>query len=160
MKLKGIKYLQGSDRRKSSGSYGIKALVIILLSSIALTGCGNKMKDGYYTAEMAEFSYGWKEYVCIQVKDDTIVSAEFNAKDVSGFIKAWDNEYMRNMGTVCGSYPNQYTREYVRQLIEGQKDTQVDAVAGATESGDNFKKLIPAVIEQAKKGDSTTVQVE
>lgn len=133
----------------------------ILLSGVLLAGCGgSKMKDGYYTAEMAEFSHGWKEYICIQVKDDTIVSAEFNAKDASGFIKAWDNEYMRNMGTVTGNYPNQYTREYVRQLIEGQKDTEIDTMAGATHSGDNFRKLMPAVIEQAKKGDSTTVQVK
>ena len=133
----------------------------ILLSGVLLAGCGgSKMKDGYYTAEMAEFSHGWKEYICIQVKDDTIVSAEFNAKDASGFIKAWDNEYMRNMGTVTGNYPNQYTREYVRQLIEGQKDTEIDTMAGATNSGDNFRKLMPAVIEQAKKGDSMTVQVK
>lgn len=139
----------------------LKTAAVLFLSGILLAGCGNnKMKDGYYTAEMAEFSHGWKEYVCIQVKDDTIVSAEYNAKDASGFIKAWDNEYMRNMGTVCGNYPNQYTREYVRQLIEGQKDTKVDIMAGATSSGNNFEKLIPAVMEQARKGDSTTVQVE
>lgn len=160
MKLKAIENPQYSDRRKRSGSFRIKALALILLSGMMLAGCGNKMKDGYYTAEMAEFSHGWKEYVCIQVKDDTIVSAEFNAKDASGFIKAWDNEYMRNMGTVCGSYPNQYTREYVRQLIEEQKDTQVDSITGATHSGDNFRKLVPAVIEQAKRGDATTVQVK
>ncbi len=139
----------------------MRRIMAILLSGVLLAGCGgSKMKDGYYTAEMAEFSHGWKEYICIQVKDDTIVSAEFNAKDASGFIKAWDNEYMRNMGTVTGNYPNQYTREYVRQLIEGQKDTEIDTMAGATHSGDNFRKLMPAVIEQAKKGDSTTVQVK
>ena len=138
-----------------------KTIAVLLLSGILLTGCGgSKMKDGYYTAEMADFSHGWKEYVCIQVKDDTIVSAEFNAKDASGFIKAWDNEYMRNMSTQTGNYPNQYTREYVRQLIEGQKDINVDLMTGATHSGDNFKKLVPAVIEQAQKEDSTIVQVK
>ncbi len=124
-----------------------------------LSGCGNKMKDGYYTAEMSEFSHGWKEYVCIQVKDDAIVSAEFNAKDESGFIKAWDNEYMRNMSTVEGTYPNKYTREYVQQLMDGQKNTQVDILTGATHSGENFAKLIVVAIEQAQKGDSTTVLV-
>lgn len=139
----------------------IKRMAAFLLICMILAGCGGeKMKDGYYTAEMADFSHGWKEYVCIQVKDDTIVSAEFNAKDASGFIKAWDNEYMRNMGTVSGTYPNQYTREYVQQLMEGQKDTQVDFMTGATHSGNNFEKLVPAVIEQAKKGKSATVQVE
>ena len=120
-----------------------------------LPGCGsqNKMENGYYTAEMSDFSHGWKEYVCIYVKNDKIVSAEFNAKDPSGFIKAWDNEYMRNMQSVTGNYPNKYTREYVQQLIAGQKDTEVDTLSGATHSGGNFAKLIDAAIGQAQKGD-------
>ncbi len=161
MKLEDMVIFQGKDVQKFIRLFAAKgAAVLFLCGMLLMAGCGNKMRDGYYTAEMAEFSHGWKEYVCIQVKDDTIVSAEFNAKDASGFIKAWDNEYMRNMGTVSGNYPNQYTREYVRQLLEGQKDTQVDSMAGATHSGDNFRKLVPAVIEQAKKGDSATVQVE
>lgn len=139
----------------------IGIILSILICAFLLAGCGEtKMKDGYYTAEMSEFSHGWREYVCIQVKDDTIVSAEFNAKDESGFIKAWDNEYMRNMGMEQNTYPNKYTREYVQQLIEEQKDIQVDTVTGATHSGDNFTKLIAAVIVQAQKGDSTTVMVE
>ncbi|MBO5484999.1 MAG: FMN-binding protein [Lachnospiraceae bacterium] len=133
-----------------------------VLSLLLLSGCsiGNKMKDGYYTAEMSDFSHGWKEYVCILVKNDKIVSAEFNAKDESGFIKAWDNEYMRNMGAVNGTYPNKYTREYVQQLMEGQKGTKVDMVTGATSSGENFEKLISAVIKQAEKGNSAAAIVE
>ncbi len=133
----------------------------LLTAMVLLSGCGaDTMKDGYYTAEMEEFSHGWKEYVCIQVKDNTIVSAEFNAKDASGFVKSWDNEYMRNMGLVDGTYPNRYTREYVKQLMEQQKDIKVELLTGATHSGDNFAKLVPAVMEQARKGDSNVVQVE
>ena len=127
-----------------------------------LSGCGsNQMKDGYYTAEMSDFSYGWKEYVCIYVKNDEIISAEFNAKDANGFIKAWDNEYMRNMMTESetGMYPNRYTREYVQQLLDGQKNTQVDVISGASESGDNFKKLTVAVVAQAQKGDTSAAIV-
>lgn len=142
-----------------------KYVSLLFLSTLLLTtlsGCSvsNKMKDGYYTAEMSEFSHGWKEYVCILVKNDTIVSAEFNAKNESGFIKAWDNEYMKNMGSLSGTYPNKYTREYVEQLMNGQKDTTVDMVTGASSSGANFDQLIRAVIEQAKKGDSSTIVVE
>ena len=127
-----------------------------------LSGCGsNQMKDGYYTAEMSDFSYGWKEYVCIYVKNDEIISAEFNAKDENGFIKAWDNEYIRNMMTKSetGMYPNRYTREYVQQLLDGQKDTQVDVISGASESGDNFKKLTVAAVAQAQKGDTSAAIV-
>ena len=127
-----------------------------------LTGCGsNQMKDGYYTAEMSDFSYGWKEYVCIYVKNNQIISVEFNAKDENGFIKAWDNEYMRNMMTKSesGMYPNKYAREYAQQLVDGQKETQIDAISGASQSGDNFKKLTVAVIAQAQKGDSSAAIV-
>lgn len=133
-----------------------------LCLTLFLGGCGSdQMKDGYYTAEMSDYSHGWKEYVCIYVKNDQIISVEFNAKDANGFIKAWDNEYMRNMMTYSetGMYPNRYTREYAQQLMEGQKETQPDAISGATESGDNFKKLTAAVIAQAQKGDSSAAIV-
>lgn len=127
-----------------------------------LSGCstGQKMKDGFYTAEMAEYSHGWKEYLCIMVKDDTIVYAEFNAKNPSGYIKAWDNAYMQSMASVQGTYPNEYTREYVAQLLETQNPENVDTVSGASHSGDNFLKLADAVINQAIEGDSGTIVVE
>lgn len=138
------------------------ALILMLVCLLAaLAGCGSdsKMENGYYTAEMSDFSHGWKEYVCIYVKNDRIISAEFNAKDSSGFIKAWDNEYMRNMQAESGNYPNKYTRGYVEQLIGGQKDTEVDTLSGATNSGGNFAKLIEAAIRQAQKGDSSAAIV-
>lgn len=142
---------------------GKKALCLGLLFMLLLTtGCssGSKMKDGFYTAEMSDFSHGWKEYLCIMVKDDTIVYAEFNAKDPSGYIKAWDNAYMRNMNAVQGTYPNEYTRAYVAQLINGQDTDSVETVSGASSSGSNFRKLSVAVVEQALKGDPSTIIVE
>ncbi len=134
-------------------------MMTCFLAAFAGCGSGNKMENGYYTAEMSDFSHGWKEYVCIYVKNDRIISAEFNAKDPSGFIKAWDNEYMRNMEAGTGIYPNKYTRGYVEQLIEGQKDTEVDTLSGATHSGGNFTRLIEAAIGQAQKGDSSAAVV-
>lgn len=140
--------------------------IVILSATIflagMLAGCGstNGLKDGFYTAEMSEFSHGWQEYLIIQVKGGNIVSAEFNAKNESGFIKAWDNTYMKNMMSRQGTYPNKYTREYVQQLIDGQKNTAVDVVTGASNSGQNFVKLVEAVLEQAAAGDSGTVVVE
>ena len=133
----------------------LTAFTVILFSAF-LGGCGSQseMKDGFYTAEMSEYSHGWKEYLCIMVKNDRIVNAEFNAKDPSGYIKAWDNTYMQNMKSVEGTYPNEYTRKYVAQLLEKQTPDEVETISGATHSGDNFLKLSAAVIEQAMKGDS------
>lgn len=135
--------------------------LILVCLTFLLGGCGsNAMKDGFYTAEMSDYSNGWKEYLCIMVKNDTIVYAEFNAKDPSGYIKAWDNAYMKNMAAFSGTYPNEYTRSYVAQLIDLQDSEGVDTVTGASTSGGNFKRLSYAVIEQAKKGDSDIIIVE
>lgn len=139
-----------------------KIICIVLFSAVLLcSGCGaDKMKDGFYTAEMSDFSHGWKEYLCIMVKNDKVVYAEFNAKDPSGYIKAWDNAYMKNMNSVSGTYPNEYTREYVAQLIETQNPKEVDMVTGASHSGGNFAKLSAAVVEQAKSGNSEVKVVQ
>lgn len=142
-----------------------KICFLVMLAALmlaAFTGCGSLhgLKDGYYTAEMAEFSNGWKEYLRIQVKDGAIVSAEFNAKNESGFIKAWDNNYMQTMINLNGTYPNKYTREYVQQLLDEQSGIQVDTVSGASTSGSNFEKLVQAVLEQAENGSSKTVIVQ
>lgn len=136
--------------------------LILIAMLLCLSGCGSKdkMKDGFYTAEMSDFSHGWKEYLCIMVKNDKIVYAEFNAKDPSGYIKAWDNAYMKNMAPISGTYPNEYTRAYVAQLIETQNPDKVDMVTGASTSGGNFAKLSVAVIKQAKEGNSEVTIVE
>lgn len=86
----------------------------MLILSLSICGCGSreKMKNGFYMAEMSDYSNGWKEYICIMVKNNKIVSVEFNAKDPSGYIKAWDNAYMNQMLPLAGTYPNEYTRYY------------------------------------------------
>ena len=102
----------------------------------------------------------WMEGICLYfVKNDTIVSVEFNAKDPSGFIKAWDNAYMENMKPVSGTYPNEYTRLYGTSLLESQDIEAVDTVTGATHSGNNFYKLVSAAMEQAREGDSEVAVV-
>ena len=128
---------------------------IISIAILLLCGCGSKtkMQDGFYTAEMSE-------YVCIMVKNDQIVYVEFNAKDPSGYIKAWDNAYMENMLTVSGTYPNEYTRYYAAKLLEQQDSAGIDALTGATSSGGNFFRLSAAVMQQAVLGDHDLVVVE
>ena len=67
---------------------------------------------------------------------------------------------MKNMMSNQGTYPNKYTREYVQQLIDGQKNTTVDVVTGASNSGQNFVKLVEVVLKQAAVGDSATAIVK
>ena len=131
-------------------------MLLFLLLTSALTACGNQtgLQDGYYTAQALEFSHGWKEYVTIMVKDGSIVSVEYNAENPSGFIKSWDNTYMQTMLHSNGTYPNEYTRYYAGQLLEGQGEADIDALTGASSSYSSFQKLAAAVLKQAQKGDS------
>lgn len=134
----------------------------VLLAVSLLAGCGSQtgLQDGYYTAQMSEFSHGWKEYITILVKGGSIVSVEYNAENASGFIKSWDNAYMQTMLHSNGTYPNEYTRDYASQLLEGQGERGIDAISGASSSHETFQLLAQAVLEQARKGDSSLVFVD
>lgn len=138
------------------------ALMLFVLLALPLTACGTSeegFQDGYYTAQATQFNFGWKEYITITVKGGSIVSVEYNAENESGFIKSWDNAYMQNMFHANGTYPNEYTRYYAGQLQEGQGDMDIDALTGASTSHSSFLKLAEAVLEQARRGDSSVVYV-
>ena len=137
-------------------------LLSLLLTVPLLAGCGSQagLQDGYYTAQAEEFNYGWKEYITILVKGGNIVSVEYNAENASGFIKSWDNAYMQTMLHSDGTYPNEYTRYYANQLLEGQGEGSIDAITGASSSHASFQILAQAVLEQARKGDSSIVFID
>lgn len=137
-------------------------LAILALLAMLFAGCGKTegLQDGYYTAQASEYSHGWKEYVTIMVKGGSIVSVEYNAENASGFIKSWDNAYMQTMLHENGTYPNEYTRYYAGQLLDGQGEGSIDALTGATSSHGTFQVLAQAVLEQARQGDSSIVFVD
>ncbi len=140
----------------------VTVLLLFALLAVPLTACGTAqegLQDGYYTAQAAQFNFGWKEYITIIVKGGSIVSVEYNAENASGFIKSWDNAYMQTMLHTNGTYPNEYTRYYAGQLLEGQGETSIDAITGASSSHSSFLKLAEAVLEQARRGDSSVVYV-
>jgi major membrane immunogen (membrane-anchored lipoprotein) len=133
-------------------------LIPLLLSATLLLGCADgfvAMRNGYYTAEAKAFDdHGWQEYVTIYVANNRIVTVEYNARNASGFIKSWDQDYMRVMNAVDGTYPNEYTRYYASQLLDTQDPEAVDAISGATNSYQSFKALAAAAIEHARVGDT------
>lgn len=149
-----------TDRR-----LGLMVVILALLACtvLFLSSCqqvGSALQDGYYTAEMAEFDEkGWKEYVTIGISGGEIVTVEFNAKNASGLIKAWDMAYMRRMNAAKGTYPTRYTRTYAASLIRSQSPNQIDAVAGASVSGWNFSSLISAALDNAKTGNRAVALV-
>ena len=140
----------------------ILVLLFTLLMMVSLlTACGEQtqLQDGYYTAQMSEYSHGWREYITILVKGGSIVSVEYNAENASGFIKSWDNAYMQTMLHSNGTYPKEYTRYSANQLLTGQGEGGIDAISGATSSHGTFQMLARAVLEQSRKGDSGIIYV-
>ena len=138
-------------------SYVFFFLIVILLVAIAhdfsVMNPVNSLRDGYYTAEEAEYYHGWKEYITIYVNNGRIVTADFDGRNGSGFIKSWDMDYMRIMNKTDGTYPNKYVRAYVSELVERQTTEGIDAVSGATESYLSFRQLADAAILQAGTGE-------
>ena len=66
---------------------------------------------------------------------------------------------MQTMLLSNGTYPNEYTRYYANQLLEGQGEGSIDAITGASSSHKTFQMLAQAVLEQARNGDSSIVIV-
>ena len=135
-------------------------LLLFMILLLAGYRKNEELQDGYYTAQASEYNFGWKEYVTIMVKGGQIVSVEYNAENASGFIKSWDNAYMQNMLHSNGTYPNEYTRYYAGEFLEKQGKEEIDALSGATSSYDSFQMLEAAVLEQARKGDSSIILVD
>jgi major membrane immunogen (membrane-anchored lipoprotein) len=112
------------------------------------------MRNGYFTAEASAFdAYGWKEFVTIYVNNNKIVTAEYNAKNASGFIRSWDMDFMRRMNETYGTYPNKYTRTYTVALLNKQDPAQISPIPGAAQSQKSFQLLAATAISQAKAGD-------
>ena len=136
---------------------------LVLCFFMQLASCGENayfLKDGYYTAEAAEFDeHGWKEYLTISVSGGRIILVEYDAFNPSGFIKSWDMDYMRIMNAEDGTYPNAYTRYYGRQFLERQGADSIDAISGATHSYHTFLSLAEAVLKNAREGNNNTSQV-
>ena len=138
----------------------LKRIVPVLLAAamiLSLGGCGKRtdsLKDGYYTAQAAEYNNGWKEFVTLCISNGEVVSVEYNAKNASGYIKSWDMAYMRRMNSIVGTYPNQYTRKYAADFLQTGDVNQIDAIAGASTSYKSFIKLLSSALENAKAGNS------
>ena len=139
-------------------------IILTAVCTAALCSCSagqNSMRDGYYSAEVAEFDdEGWKEYITIYVSSGRIILVEYNAFNTAGFIRSWDMNYMRLMNAATGTYPNVYTRHYGEKLLENQGIQGTDVLTGATNSYRTFLRLGEAVLENARQGNTGTSFVD
>ncbi len=145
------------------------ALVAVALAGALLAGCSDttaELKDGTYRAQMKEPSHGYTDYVEITVKSGKIDTVVYDAVAEDGKKKSQDEEYKESMmtGNKNAGKPETYPADYVKKLsdslIEKQNADQVDTVAGATTSSNDFKKLVAALKSSMEKGKTDTVIVD
>ncbi len=144
-------------------------LTATALAGTLLAGCSSSsegLKDGTYRAEMKEASHGYTDYVEITVKSGKIDTVVYDSVDGDGKKKSQDEDYKKSMmdGNKNAGLPETYPADYMKKLgdslIEKQDTDQVDAVAGATTSSNDFKKLVSALKTNMEKGKTDTVIVD
>jgi major membrane immunogen (membrane-anchored lipoprotein) len=130
-------------------------LLSLSLALLLLVGCGDTaLRDGTYVGRSGEDDDGaWAE-VTLTITDGEVLSCEFITWQADGTIK--DEEY----GKVNGEISNQafYNKAqlaveamevYERQFAENGSLDDVDAVAGATISYDQFCEAVEDALRQA-----------
>ena len=145
---------------------------LLLAALLALAGCGGekkppekpaaaafdltKAKDGTYTAESASDSYMGRGRLTVVIKDHKIVAADFVGLSPDG--KEKDETYGMTDGQIKDEAKYKIAQNslkanhsYAAQLIEAQQPSEVDAIAGATVSYEQFMETAQKVLEEAQK---------
>lgn len=124
----------------------ILALSLVLILSISiLVGCQQSQdmtyEDGTYTAESEIDDHGWKGVINITVKDGKITEVNYDEFNEDGDRKSEDQDYSKSMENASGVTPADAYGQLEDALVNTQNPDQIDAVAGATSSSEQFKEL-------------------
>ena len=106
-------------------------------------------KDGIYTGESPLDAYDYVHVVKIEIKDEKIISVDYNEIKKDGIGKQEDEEYCREM-SVTGTTPAIAYPKLESQLVEKQDILKVDAVTGATYSLYRFRYAVMIALMKAR----------
>ena len=160
------------------------ATAAVLLSSVVvLTACGGgsksttsstssekttqavkstasgKLKDGTYKLVSEADKRGWHVEFTIVVEVGKIKSSDFDNLNKDGKRKSEDAEYEKQMKDKVKVGPAEYFKAYNIGLVEKQKPSDVEVVAGATNAHTSFVEYANKLIEAAQKGDTKEIKV-
>ncbi len=117
------------------------------------------LEDGDYMAEANYDERGWKPFVEMTVADGKISMVNFDYITEDGKLKSEDEEYNKAMKEKSGTNPSEYMPALENNLMEAQDVEMVDNVTGATNSSDNFKALVKAIMDDGKPGETVTIEL-
>lgn len=141
----------------------MKRLFLLGLVTLMYFACSEESNDyiyenGTYKAIDAEYNYGWKSYLNVTIKDDEIASLEFDYINEEGDKKSETTAEEYPMDPHPSVWLPQIESMLMSKDITNFED--IDAITGATHSCDNANKLMNAVLEAAKTGDTSEQVVE
>jgi major membrane immunogen (membrane-anchored lipoprotein) len=139
--------------------FAVIALAIVM--SLALVACGSsgsKIKDGTYTAEASEANYGYTTYLKLTYLDGKVTDVEFDAVDAEGTLKSTLTAEEYPMDPAPDVWFPELTAN-IKKAIEADS-TDVEAVAGATNTSNDAKLLLEAALKAAKEGNTEVVKVD
>ena len=106
-------------------------------------------KDGIYTGESPFDAYDFKHVVKIEIKEEKIISVDYNEIMKDGIGKQEDEEYCKEM-SVTGTTPAIAYPKLESQLVDKQDILKVDAVTGATYSLYRFRYAVLIALMKAR----------
>ena len=109
------------------------------------SGCA----DGVFVGESPFDAYDYRHVARITVKDERIVSVDYDEIHRSGRGKRGDSEYNQEM-SVTGTSPALAYPSMERNLVEKQNFEQVDAVSGASYSLYRFRYAVMVALIKAR----------
>ncbi|MFV0413096.1 MAG: FMN-binding protein [Oscillospiraceae bacterium] len=127
-----------------------------------VVACGGEKtyQDGTYRAEYTEVNeHNYRPYLVLTVQGGAVTAMEFDALAEDGSLLSADEEYRAEMEKLPGTYPQQYSADLINQYLVQQNIDQVDVVAGATISTENFKQLFTALEASMYAGNTETIYI-
>ncbi len=129
----------------------ILTLFMVFVLVISLASCASSYKDGTYKGENIDDENGSSMEVEITIKDNVIVDCAMVARDSEGNVK--DENYGKDAGDAMYKKAQRAVKgmeQYPDLLVEAGNVEDVDAVAGATVSGKQFKLAVEDALKKAK----------
>lgn len=106
-------------------------------------------KDGVYVGESPYDAYDYKHVVKIKIKDQKIVSVDYDEIKKNGKGKQDDAAYCEEM-SVTGTTPAIAYPIYEKQLVDKQNVLNVDGVSGASYSLYRFRYAVIVALIKAR----------
>jgi major membrane immunogen (membrane-anchored lipoprotein) len=129
----------------------IKAVFDFFIDLISAPMTPKGCKDGTFKGESIVDYYKYKHVISLTIKDEKIVSIDYDEVKEDGSGKRNDKKYCEEMKKGTGVSPAEAYPQYEQRLLERQDLSKVDAVSGASYSFYRFRTSAIRALLKAQK---------